>query len=56
MDIANVALYAATEAIAASLLEKTGPPHNLDDEEIQKVGSPSLGVTCLADLRLTGPK
>ncbi|KAK4703883.1 kinetochore protein Mis12/MTW1, partial [Phenoliferia sp. Uapishka_3] len=36
MDLANVSLYAATEAIAASLMEKSGPPHNLDEDEIQK--------------------
>ncbi|KAL8293782.1 hypothetical protein RQP46_000483 [Phenoliferia psychrophenolica] len=36
IDIANVAMYAATEAIEASLMEKAGPPHNLDEEEIQK--------------------
>lgn len=37
MDLANVALYAATQAIEESLLEKAGPPHNLDEDEIQRV-------------------
>lgn len=32
-----MALYAATQAIEESLLEKAGPPHNLDEDEIQRV-------------------
>lgn len=38
MDLANVSMYAATEVIEKSLLEKTKPPNNLDEDEIQKVG------------------
>ncbi|KAM0753199.1 hypothetical protein T439DRAFT_192510 [Meredithblackwellia eburnea MCA 4105] len=36
MDLANVSLYAATDAIEQALLEKSGPPHNLDPVKIQK--------------------
>lgn len=36
MDLANVSMYAATEVIEKSLLEKTKPPNNLDEDEIQK--------------------
>lgn len=42
MDLANVAMYSATEAVEKILMEKVGLPHAegevaLDEEEIQKV-------------------
>lgn len=42
MDLANVAMYAATEAVEKILMEKVGMPHvegevALDEDEIQKV-------------------